>query len=511
VSDVCVIGSGFAGSTVAHRLALGGARVTILETGIDHRQPIPERCRVRYTNVGPITYMFRDVSFRCIGGTSEHWYGNTPRPHPNDLQTRSVYGVGEDWPLTYEELEPHLEESERVLGTAGADDEPHHAPRRVPFPLPAWPLSHSDRLIREGLAEAGIPVLSTPQARTTRPYRGRPRCLNLGRCNTCPINARTGATASSLRWALETGRVELISEATVLRLESDDRGRITEAIWVDPAGQTHRQRADLFILAAHVPDSVRLLLHSTSQRWPAGIGNGEDMVGRCFMDHGRHNARAEIEERTWPNRLYFQTAAIHHWADAPDRADRGAYLIEILNYIGSAGPGSSTHDTDLWGLPLKRHVRENWGHSIQFHAGVEMLPDRDNRITLDPEVMDTNGVPIARFDLRFDDYALAGYASVAASMDRMLEILGARNVLHRPMREGQLVSIYHPAGGLRMGRDSATSVTDPWGQVHGIPNLFAAGTALFPTIGTVNPTLTMIALALRTSERIEFLAGRGEI
>jgi choline dehydrogenase-like flavoprotein len=425
---------------------------------------------------------------------------------------RSLHGIADDWPLTLGELEPHLCEAERLLGVAGNSDvDPYAAPRSAPFPQPGWPLSHADKIIRDGLASAGIHVTSTPQARNTQPHGGRPACTNLGVCNQCPTQARPGPTTTTLREALATGRVELVSEATVTRLETDANGRVVQAVWREPDGRVHLQDADLFVLAAHVPDSVRLLLHSTSRHAPNGIGNSEDMVGRCFMDHPRHNARGKLPERTWPNRVWFQTGAIHHWCDTEDRAARGAHIVELLNFIGSASPGAIASESDLWGQPLRDHIRESWGHDIQFHGIIEMLPDRANRITLDPDEVDVFGVPIAQFDVRFGDYDRAGMVSAAARMDEMFAILEATDTVHRPMRSGHLESLYHPSGGLRMGSDPETSVTDAWGRVHSTRNLFVAGTALFPTIGTSNPTLTMIALALRTAERINALGARGEI
>lgn len=511
MTHVCVIGSGFAGTTVAADLARNGATVTILEAGLDRIQPVPERLTVKYRNVGPITYNLRDRTFRRIGGTSENWFGNTPRPMPADLRLRTTHGFAEDWPFSFEEFEPDLEEAERILGTAGTADDPLAPPRKAPYPLPPFPLSYSDQVLRRRLAPHGIHVSTTPQARTSRPYRGRPACVGTGRCLTCPIEARTGPTASTLLEAIGTGRATLTSEAMVTHLEVDANGRVARAVWQDLSGARHAVAADVFVVAGHVPDSVRLLLHSTSPEWPHGLGNRHDAVGRYFMDNPRTAARAALPERTWPNRVFFQTGAINHWRDRPDRGQHGAFLIEIQNFIPDATPAEIVLAGQAYGAPLKQRIRERWGFDVLLNAETEVLPLAENRITLDRDHRDPFGVPTPLFDIRFSAFDLEAIATARASLQRIFDLVGARKVLPLEMPKGTFDSCYHPAGGLRMGDDPKTSVTDPGGRVHGLKNLFVSGTSLFPTIGTANPTLTMVALAVRVARNIRERGGRGEL
>lgn len=510
MTDVCIIGSGFAGSTVAMVLAQAGARVTILEAGAPHGAPEPDRLRVRFRNTGPLTYLLNGRLFRNVGGTSEHWFGNTPRPLPDDLRLSSAHGFGADWPFDYAELEPNLAEAERILGVAGTADDPLAPPRQESYPLPALPLSLADRILRDRLAPHGIAVASAPQARATQPYRGRPACARFGRCLDCPIQARPGPSSTTLRDALATGRVTLRSEAFVTHLEGDGQ-RIRRAVWCDASGTTFAERADVFVVAAHVPDSVRLLLFSTSAEWPDGIGNREDVVGRYFMDHPRHAVMGSLSERTWPNRVFFQTGCISHWRNRPERAERGAFLLELQNHIPDAAPANVARATARWGLPLKAHIREVWGHEVLLNAQIEMLPLRENRVQLDPARRDEFGVPWASFDVRLGAYGQAGLQSAIAALDEIMTHVSARNVKHLAMLPQTIDSCYHPAGGLRMGTDPKTSVTDAWGRVHGTRNLFVSGSGLYPTIGTANPTLTLVALALRVSHGIREHGTRGEL
>ncbi len=508
---VCVIGSGFAGSTVARDLARSGAQVTILEAGIDHNAKTPDNLAVRYKNAGPVEYVLRNRTFRNIGGTSEHWFGNTPRPLPADLRLRTTHGMADDWPFSYDEFEPDLDEAERTLGTAGTADDPLAAPRKQPFPLPGFPLSYSDQLLRTGLAPHGVHVSTTPQARATQPYRGRPACERLGLCLMCPIQARPGPTSTTLADALATGRVTLVSQAFVTHLESGAGGRVTRAVWVDSSGQSQATEADVFVVACHAPDSSRLLLNSVSTEWPTGLGNREDVVGRYFMDNPRYAMIGSLPERTWPNRVFFQTGAITRWRNPADRPQHGAFLIEIQNFIPDASPADIARTSKSWGLDLKQRIRESWGHEALMNAETEMLPSRDNRVMLDPDIKDPFGVPLSRFDVRFSDYDTTALATAKATLLDLFDKLGAKNVGHRSMPRGTLDSCYHPAGGLRMGNDPKTSVTDGGGRVHGLKNLFAAGTCLFPSIGTANPTLTVTALAVRVARKIREHGGRGEL
>jgi choline dehydrogenase-like flavoprotein len=302
--DVCIIGAGLAGGLVAHELARRGATVVVLEAGprydprergaalerllIDGERPwtvLPGRDG--FTNAGPVAYPLNDFRVKGVGGTTLHWTAYAVRLHETDFRMRELYGIADDWPIGYADLEPYYGLAEQALGVAGVGDNPFASPRSTPYPLPPFPPSYADRILTRACDSLGIRVHGAPFARNSVPFQERPACEAYGVCashNICPIHAQYTAEVH-LDLAVRTGRVTIKPEAPVLRLNTDSTGRVRGVLYAGAGGAVVEQRARHFVLAAHAVESARLLLLSESSRFPHGLANGSGMVGRNFMEH----------------------------------------------------------------------------------------------------------------------------------------------------------------------------------------------------------------------------------
>ena len=299
--DVCIIGAGVAGALVAYRLGQAGVQVVILAAGPRH--PVNERFlymqrflasdnpwksdnlqRDIYTNGGDVEYPLNQYRVKAVGGSTLHWGGMTPRFHESDFEMRSRYGIAEDWPITYHELESYYYQAETELGVSGEDDNPFGPWRSGPYPLPGFPVSYHENKLRQACKTLGIQFHTAPQARTSVSYRGRPACQTFSTCKVCPIRAKYSADVH-VELAEATGNVTVIPLANVVRLEVDQQRRIKQAVYATPNRVEHQCRARVFILAAHAIESARLLLLSKSTGFPDGLANVSGMVGKYFMEH----------------------------------------------------------------------------------------------------------------------------------------------------------------------------------------------------------------------------------
>lgn len=513
-ADVCVIGSGPAGALVAESCAARGLRVLLMEAGprLD-RARRPEQMR-RYLTLGGNpwpTDAARDVfvnasSFgyplnanrvRAVGGTTLHWIGMTPRLRESDFETATRFGLGVDWPLSYGRLEPYYVRAERALGVSGTMD-PAEPWRSAPFPMPAFADGFGDGLWRRAAATLQAHLVSMPTARNhQQSYDGRPACATFATCTICPIGALYSADWHAFK-AEQTGRCMILADTVARRIETDAAGHVRAVHATGRHGGDHLVTARYVVLAASAVESARLLLLSS-------LGNPEH-VGRHLMEHWKVSARGSSAERDYPHRIGFPVLTAYHRYEGADRDRRGA--VRLL-FPDADDPNQALgSEPGMWGSALAAFDCATFGHQRRVDAMVEHQPHRDSRVTLDPEVVDVFGDPAP--NLRF----------VLSEVDhRSLEV--ARGALHEMMAAARLGEVRigegfyggaHLMGTLRMSRRAEDGVTDPLARVHGSDNLFVAGSALFPTGGAVNPTLTIAALSLRLADHLVGLAaGRGGI
>ena len=523
---VAVVGSGPVGTAVAWSLARRGVAVDVFEKGppypYPHTEPFEQRTVHR---AGPDLYppppadvqrieqsgdyprsVQAELDF-VVGGSGVRWEALTPRPSPADLAVRSRHGFGRDWPLSYADLEPWLGRSEALLGVAGTDDDnPFAPPRSTPFPLPPFELSWDDRILAERLTAGGLHVHTTPQARTREAYDGRPACVDFNACAVCPIGARYSPN-HHLERAVATGLCRLHSGTVVRRVLLDAAGRARGLLVHDLAsGGESEHPARQVVVAAGAIESARLLLLSAERRWPDGLANRSGQVGRGLVFHHLWTGRLHFRRPLWPGRAGPWTAQSLQFADPPSRGRHGGVKVELSSRLAHAtfepiqawtppGPLLAAA-TDAGDLLRALAPRLRW-RPIVFHG--ETVPGPEKRLTLGAG-RDRFGDPVAHVDYRLSDFDRATYGYCRDLFDRFRRAAGAD--------DGELVAVenyysgFHQMGTCAMAAGEADGVVDPLGRAHGVPGLWVLGGAGFPGSGTVNPTLTMVALALRAAEGI---------
>lgn len=523
---VAVVGSGIVGTTLAHELAGRGLRVDVFEKGpaypYPHLDQFVERERLRsprplyrrpagqceLSQSGDYPAPLEDELDCVEGGMASRWEAICLRQPPADLRTRSLYGYGADWPLPYDELEPWYGRAENLLGVAGTDaDNPFAPPRSTPHPLPPFPLAWDDRWLAERLERDGLHLHTTPQARTREPYDGRVACANFGVCTVCPIGARYSPHLH-LQRAVATGRVRLHTDTAVRRVLLDRAGR-ARTLLVRPAdgdGPEREHPADRIVLAAGALESARLLLLSTAPGHPDGLGNRSGHVGRNLVFHHLWLGRLRFREALYPGRFGGWTGQSHQFLDPPGRGRHGGVKLEL-----SSRRAYATHEpVQVWETPgdvldgaataadvtAALEPTLHW-RPVTFHA--ETRPGPGKVLTLG-ERRDRFGDPRPHVHYELDDFDRETHRYCRELFEHLRRAAGAEDALLADA--DAYYSGFHHMGTCRMSDREADGVTDAFGRVHGVPGLCVAGGALFPGSSTVNPTLTMVALALRLADRL---------
>lgn len=512
-AEVCIVGAGAAGGIMALELARRGVRVVVLESGPRHdfgrrgeyvrrylrrenpwRTPLP--ALDRQTVSGTVPYFLEGRRARGVGGSTLHWEGYSLRLHTDDFRLRSLYGIADDWPIAYEDLDPYYGRAEQTLGVAGAADDPWASHRSTPFPLPAFPFSYSDGLFMSACRSLGIAFHAMPQARNSVAYGGRSACRACGTCQVCPTGAKASTDLTHVPAAEATGNALIVTEATVLRLEIGPSGEVRAALYARPDRVEQRVAARVFVVAAGAVETARLLLLSSSQACPDGLANRSGLVGKFFMSHPSVEVTGRAGQKVHPYRIGFSTAMSRQFATGRDRAARGAFLLEFLNSAGPT-PDRVALASGQWGEALRRQVREEFGRSVGIRIYCEQLPDRANAVSLNSRVRDHFGSPVP--DLRYGvgTYERRALDEAKEVAGRIFAAMGAIDV-----QSSDLLFAAHQIGTHRMGLDPRTSVVDPDLRAHDVPNLYLVGSGCFVTASASPPTLTIAALAIRAAEHI---------
>lgn len=519
VENVAVIGSGIVGAAIAHRLVGKGIRVDVFEKGpafpYPHQQQFDEEFHSLYYSpswrvgadlkdavlTGSYGFDLELERYFRVGGSATRWEAITPRMAESDFKIRTLYGRGRDWPISYGDLEPYYCEAETLLGVAGSDaDNPFAPPRSRPFPLPPFEMSWDDALLAERLKNGGIALHTTPQARTRQDYDGRPQCLNIGYCAACPIGARYSPN-HHLEAAVETGLCRVHSNVSVRRILVDSAGRARAVLCRNNLSETEWEHpARVLALTAGALETARLLLLSKSPQRPDGLGNQGGQVGRHLVFHHIWRGRLRYPEKLYPGRFGGWSAQTLQFRDPATRDRHGGVKVEFASRIAHLEEGQADWRASQDLLEQFR-PRLNW-RPIALHA--ESVSDERKFVELS-ERLDRWGDPFVRVHYESADFDYATHAYCRQVFDRFAEATDSEAA---EFPEADLFdSGAHHMGTCRMGASEDESVVDPRCRVHGIPNLFAVGGANFvDTSGCVNPTLTMVALALRSADAIAELA-----
>lgn len=555
--EAVVIGSGAAGSAVAWELARQGWDVTVLERGRNLRPGLGEvpsgELDTKYGSdeikgfrqfgfpdpvLEPYTTRTQSEAAQgvarsavgalgqlgaAVGGTSLHYNAKTPRFWKQDFTMLSDHGPVEgaqvaDWPIGYDDLAPYYDIVEQRVGVQGDRRRIpartlEQAPRRRQFPMPPNPTGYAAQLLAEGASRMGYEAYPYPAAVNSESYDGRPACNSCGMCSGfgCPINARGDALVSWLNPALRTGRVRLIDRAFVHRIETTSDGRRARAVhWTDVRGRRHRLPASTVVVAGSPINTARLLLLSRSDKHPDGLGNGSGQLGRNMMFHNFTQAAAVYREDIKPLRAQSTTLEVDDLVGpftGPEVTALGVpYIVGGLVQVGSAVPPAMEAVMVAgmvgYGEPLKQAMKAGLLHARAAASQLiqQDLPQADNRVDLDPRVKDFLGLPAARITYSPHQHEKAGAIYLGARLLAMHQLAPgavAAGILPYPILSDTMTYTAHLAGTARMGRDPRTSVCAASGRLHEVDNVYVADASTFPTFPGFNPTLTIMANALR--------------
>ncbi len=580
--DVVVVGAGVAGAVLAKHLTDGGLRVLILEAGpasaqslsgytqhlqtfyearskgpesawpADPNAPQPDTADLRYNNGyfvqnGP--QLYGSSYSRVQGGSTLHWLGVSLRMLPEDFELRSLYGVGRDWPLRYDDLEPFYRKAERDLGvSANVSDQQYHGltfPDGYDYPMERVPLSYSDQWLSDAtdglevsIGERAIPVhiRSYPAARNSIPRpsyqptgaldrsdEGRTRQPFLGeRCqgNTsctpiCPVQAKYNAGRTLAQ--IEPRKMELRARAVASEIDVDSvTGAVRGIRYKQYDGSTHtvqEAKARRYVIAAHAVENAKLMLAS-------GLEGTNKLVGCNLMDHPTLYAWGLAPKPIGPFRGPLSTAGIEDFRSGSFRAGHAAFRFDVGN-DGWKAPTGSPDSTVLdevmhhgrFGRSLRQQLESTLSRQVRLSLAVEQLPEESNRVRLDQRFLDPLGNPRPAIDYRIHEYSLAGMAEAARVARAIFDHAGIEDHTD-PEKASWFPSVQyrdrtfhyhgmgHFAGTHLMGDDAATSVVDHQQRSWEHKNLYLIGSGSFPSMGTSNPTLTIAALAIRTAEHL---------
>ncbi len=499
-TQVLVVGSGVAGCLTAQGLLARFDDVLIVERGADvshaerlrsgnHEAPVPTALHHEVSRGE-----WREKGFQCVyalGGTANHWTGRTPRLLPVDFRMRSRYGVMDDWPLSYKDLEPWYARAEAELAIAGQDDNPR-TPRSRPFPLPAHPLSPADLLVKACFPEGALVTL--PQARPTRDVGERPACCGSGTCSLCPVDSKYTPLNTHIPALRRSPKLRFLTEAVVVSLDAGGGRRVRSALLLRGTGQRLHVEADWFVLAGGAIENAAIVLRSSGLK-------PHRLSGRYLADHADLVVTARIEKDGFPNHGASQTTSLlYEFYDGAFRATRSGALgsvknrpeLDVTHFVLEAAL-----ERGLRGQALRRDSAAEFRRQVGITFQLEDPPDPENHVRIG-QAQGPLGLPETQFYFkRPSPYVMRSRDAIVESLPRYLASLGVRR-LEVSEIEGRAG---HILGTCRMG-DAARGVVDPQLRYHEADNLYIVGASAFPTSSPSNPTLTLAALALRLGEHL---------
>jgi 2-methyl-1,2-propanediol dehydrogenase len=530
--DVLVIGAGAAGAMVTRVLAEAGIDVVCLEQGgwtapadRPHAGADWEWRRLAdfstepNTRRGPHDYPVdttdeHTLMWNAVGGSTAIYTALWPRLRPSDFRKGDEHGLAPNWPLSYEELAPFYDRADLMVGTSGLVGDPAMPPRG-PFATPPLPLGHAGRYMARAFDRLGWHWWPMPAAVLSEAYDGRPGCNHCGGCvSGCPRGALADAAVALWPHALARG-AKLITGARVERIETDIAGRATGAAYIDRAsGERRFQPARLVVLAANGVGTPRLLLLSECARFPSGLANGSDQVGRNLMHHTLVSAEIWVEPQLDGFQGFVGALISSQFAETDEA--RGFVNGFNFNVARGSGPGMSavgvfSRQPAPWGAAHHAWFRRHFAHSFRVHAIGDDLPQAENRVTLSASLKDTDGLPAPKIAYRPHANDWRQMAFMRAPLQQIAQAADAFHIAINDYVEPDGVyrtPAWHLLGTARMGDDAASSVVDRWHRAWEVPNLYIVDGSSMPTGGVVNPTATITALALRAAEHIRDVAAK---
>jgi choline dehydrogenase-like flavoprotein len=562
--EVIVVGSGAGGGMSSYVLTQAGMKVLLLEAGRDYDpatetamfnlpkdaplrgHPTPDKPGGFYdatVNGGwqvphePYTLApgtgFRWWRTRMLGGRTNHWGRIALRFGPYDFKPYSRDGLGVDWPITYDDLAPWYDKTEKLIGVTGAEHGLENTPDSPPgIHLTPPPPSPSDDFVSRGFNSMGIPVAAIRVAVLTRPLNGRAACVYATPCmHGCSIGANFQSTTVLLPPARKTGNLTIRTDASVYQVDMARTGRAKGVSFVDrKTGRHHSVEARAVVLAASACESARILLNSKSSHFPDGLANESGQVGRNLTDSVAYTTVGQFPAlEAMPRRhddgiggaglahIYVPWWGYQQQARKELDFPRG-YHIELGG--GQTMPGAYTlpdfaEDCEhTHGTELRAEIRRKYGSYYSFHANGEMIPNRDCYCEIDPDVKDRWGIPVLRFHWKWGDEDRRQAVHMRGTFRAVIERLGGKVVNAGVDTDNLLLpggSISHEVGTTRMGASPKDSVANSFGQSWSVRNLFVMDGGVFASNPDKNPTLSILALSWRSSDHLVEQARKGNL
>jgi choline dehydrogenase-like flavoprotein len=570
VYDVCIIGSGAGGGTAAKVLTEGGLNVVMLEAGpllnprTDYKEHVwPYQLPHRGAGIGgrarhelngeflapngfweiegePYTSApgsnFRWFRSRIEGGRTNHYGRISLRISAGDMKARSRDGLGDDWPISYEELSPYYDKAEAYIGVFGSKENLADAPDGVFLPPPKPRCTET--LVKKACDQLNITCIPSRMAILTKPVNGRAPCHYCAQCGRGCISASNFSSSQvMIPPAHATGRFTLIPNAMAREVIVSKDGKAQAVSYIDKTTRTEmRVHAKAFVLAASACETARLMLNSRSTLFPNGIANSSGVVGHYLTDSVGSNVTGYFPQlASVPPHNHDGVGGMHMYmpwwrGDRKNDFPRG-YHIEFgggPHMPGVGGFDALCNEHEGYGSSLKQNVRGKYGNFIGFSGRGEMIPNPDTYCEIDPVVVDKWGIPVLRFHFAWSDHELKMAKDMQETFRSIVEAAGGKVIdttrradtapknagnepAGRPYGISEGGEIIHELGTVRMGDDPKTSVLNKNCQAHDVKNLFVGDGACFVTGPDKNPTLTITALSWRTSEYILDQAKKGEI
>ncbi|MFO1248828.1 MAG: GMC family oxidoreductase [Alphaproteobacteria bacterium] len=555
--DVVIVGSGAGGGMAAYVLTRAGIKTLVLEAGRDY-DPMSDSAMLKWNHEAPLRAAptpekdfgyydatvnggwsvpgepytsapgstFRWWRSRMLGGRTNHWGRHSPRFGPYDFKPFSRDGLGMDWPVSYEEVAPWYDRTEKLIGVIGTNEGLENHPSSSPgVLLPSPPPRATELMIKAAANDLGIPCIPSHYAVLSRgidhPHAPREACFNASPCGRgCGIGAAFQTTTSLLPMAMGTGKLRITTNATVSRVLIDDKGKAKGVEYFDKDGKTHFVKARVVVLAASACDTAKILLNSKD----GGLANSSGQVGKNLLDTTGTNVSGHIpalEGRPRYNEDGMDVAHLYipFWLYKEQAAGKldfpRGYHYEIGGRFNMPGAGLGLGGMeDGYGLSLKEDARRYYGAQLSYTVRGEMIPNADSYCELDPVVKDKYGMPVLRFHWKWSQHEIRQIAHGIKTAKEMIHRLGG-TVTTPDMPPEKAISdggfIIHELGTTRMGDHAGNSVTDSYGKSWDIPNLVITDGSVFTSNAHKNPTLTILALAMRSSAHLAQRMKKGEV
>ena len=523
-ADIVIVGSGITAALMAASLAEKTTKsILVIEAG-KATTPFAERVRARERwkaygespwkqdhlddqNATGTTWGFSPSMH--VGGLAMHWGGVSPRYSPEDFRLRSMYGVGSDWPFSYDDLDPFYQEAEERMGVAGEQGPVALDPRGKPYPLPPLPINYNLAQLQQWATKAGIATWSTPSAKNSVAQDGRGQCQ---RCDTCYPICPTGAKYSpDFTWdaLIARKRITLVTETLVRKLEADPKtGRITRATGnrTTASGEEVTIEGSTFVLAAGFVWSPHLLLLSKSSAFPDGLANRSGLVGKYLAGHRNVNAYLRLPMELFPG-INVQHSLVSKQFMRVPRSSR--YLRHDLRIWESSVGREPRLRADDGAIQFGDALMQDWqqrakGATARVRGYYDVLPHKESALSLNAGKTNRFGDPMPNVSFKDapESAALKEWQEEQLrELFRTMAKAGGGEILRMENSANDLGQ-EHPVGGCRMGTDPMQSVVDAQGRAHDHENLWVAGAPAQPTASCCNGTLTFVAVGLRTAAAI---------